>query len=84
MLFSDWSILLDLMAPICFATPMMPQVAAPTAPSVSADAERRRQDAAQAAQLEATATGRASTDVGGLAMRMETQRKRGAGSELGL
>lgn len=70
--------------PLClaFATPQMPQVAAPTAPSASADAERRRQEAAQAAQIDATAYGRASTDVGGRAARMAEQQRRGAGYDL--
>jgi hypothetical protein len=77
--------LLDLLPmALAFATPMMPQVSAPTAPSASADAERRRQEAAQAAQIEASASGRASTDVGGLGMRREVQARRGAGRELGL
>lgn len=69
---------------LAFATPMMPQVAPPTAPSASADAERRRQDAAQAAQIEASTAGRASTDVGGLGMRQQTQARRGAGYSLGV
>jgi hypothetical protein len=77
--------LLDLV-PLClaFATPQMPMVDAPTAPSASADAERRRQEAAQAAQIEASASGRASTDVAGFGMRMDEQRRRAAGYELGL
>jgi len=48
-----------------FANPTMPQVPAPTSPTASADAERKRQAAAEQAQIDATAGGRASTIVGG-------------------
>ena len=69
---------------LAFSTPTMPVVAAPTAPTVEADAERKRLEVERAAQLAATASGRMSTDVGGMGMRMEKQRRRGAGLELGV
>lgn len=50
---------------VAFSTPMMPIGDAPTAPSVSAAAEKQRQDAANQAMMDATTQGRASTIVGG-------------------
>jgi hypothetical protein len=69
-------------APLClaFATPMMPAGGMPQSPTVSAGAEKQRQDAADAAQRDATLGGRSSTIVGGNAIAYKKQRQ--AGSDL--
>jgi len=62
--------------PVClaFSMPQMPVGNAPTAPSVSAEAEKQRQAAAQAAQIAATAGGRSSTIRAGTGAAYEKQR----------
>lgn len=67
--------------PFClaFATPMMGVGGMPQSPTVSADAEKQRQNAADAAQKAATLGGRSSTIVGGNDV---AYKKRQAGADL--
>lgn len=69
---------------LAFSTPTMPVGSAPASPSISADAERKRQQAAEDAQIAATAGGRESTISAGRELAYADQKRRYAGRDLGL
>jgi hypothetical protein len=75
--------LIDIL-PVClaFSTPMMPVGGLPQSPTASADAEKQRQAASDAATKAATQGGRASTIHAGNDIAYAKQRRMTAGTDL--